>query len=72
MEKPLDTKTVKEIGNMKFTIDGKNFRIEGTFPSVDVAPISKSGKSRIYATTSGNQEVGGYMFGLNCYKYIPR
>jgi len=34
--------------------------------------VSKSGKSEIIATTSGNVDVGGGVkLGLNCYKPVP-
>jgi len=33
--------------------------------------ISKSGKSKVYATTSGNKSIqGGFVLGLNLYKAI--
>jgi hypothetical protein len=56
--------------NVQTKVVGKKLVIE-----VDLSKshgVSKSGKSEIVATTSGNVDIGnGVKLGLNCYKPVP-
>jgi hypothetical protein len=59
------------VDNVRIEINGSNLRIDARLPSPDVAPMSKSRKSKVYATTGGNVAVGAFKVGLNCYRAVP-
>lgn len=56
--------------NVKIKKEADKLRIE-----IDLKKefgLSRSGKSIIVATTEGNQRIGDFYLGLNCYKFPER